>query len=40
MKPGICESKDRIDGSVVIITGGNNGIGLETARDLLTRGLT
>jgi hypothetical protein len=39
MKPSICESKDRIDGKVAIVTGGNKGIGRETVRDLVARGL-
>ncbi|XP_042203138.1 retinol dehydrogenase 12-like [Homarus americanus] len=35
---GICTSTRRLDGHVVVITGCNIGIGLETARDLSNRG--
>ena len=36
----MCESKARIDGKVVIVTGANTGIGKETVVDLLNRGAT
>ena len=39
MSGATCNSSDRIDGKIVIVTGGNTGIGKETIEDLLKRGL-
>jgi len=38
MNGGVCNSTERIDGKVVIVTGANTGIGKETAMDLVQRG--
>ncbi|XP_063533364.1 retinol dehydrogenase 11-like [Cydia strobilella] len=35
---GVCQSSARLDGQVVILTGGTSGTGLETARGLAQRG--
>lgn len=40
LQPGKCNSKARLDGKIVIITGANTGLGKETAKDVLLRGAT
>lgn len=35
---GVCHSKNRLDGKIAIITGGNTGIGYETGLDFAKRG--
>ena len=38
MNGGVCQSRERIDGKVVIVTVANTGLGKETAMDLVQRG--
>ena len=39
-KWGVCKSKNKLNGKVVIVTGGNTGLGAEAALDFAKRGAT